>query len=61
MAIFCRNLKKITKHFADFLLKFLDLSGAKDCISSRSRKMLKNEYLVAKIGLDTAENEPSKV
>ena len=22
--------------------------------------MLKNEYLVAKIGLDTAENEPSK-
>ena len=47
--------------FADVLLKFGDLSGAKDCISSRSRKMLKNEYLVAKIGLDTAENEPSKV
>jgi len=23
--------------------------------------MLKNEYLVAKIGVDTAENEPSKV
>ena len=29
-----------------------------DC---RSRKMLKNECLVAKIGVDTAENEPSKV
>ena len=23
--------------------------------------MLKNDYLVAKIGVDTAENEPSKV
>ena len=36
-------------------------SGAKVCHSSRSRKMLQNEYLVAKIGFDTAENEPSKV
>ena len=30
----------------------------RDC---RSRKMRKNECLVAKIGLDTEENEPSKV
>ena len=29
--------------------------------SSRARKMLKNESLVAKIGVDTAGNEPSKV
>ena len=38
-------------------------SGAKVCHSSRSRKLLQNEYLlvVAKIGFDTAENEPSKV
>ena len=27
----------------------------------RSRKMLKNAYLDAKIGVDTEENEPSKV
>ena len=27
----------------------------------RSRKMLKNAYLDAKIGFDTEENEPSKV
>ena len=27
----------------------------------RSRKMLKNEYLDAKIGFDTRENEPSKL
>ena len=29
--------------------------------ASRSRQELSNEYLVAKIGVDTAENEPSKV
>ena len=27
----------------------------------RSRRELSNEYLLAKIGFDTAENEPSKV
>ena len=32
-------------------------SGAKVCVSCRSRKMLKNEYLDAKIGFDTDENE----
>ena len=29
--------------------------------SDRSRKILKNEYSLAKFGVDTAENEPSKV
>ena len=29
--------------------------------ASRSRQELSNEYLVAKIGVDIAENEPSKV
>ena len=33
-------------------------SGAKDCKSCRSRKMLQNAYLDAKIGFDTEENEP---
>ena len=31
------------------------------CKSCRSRKMLQNDYLVAKIGVDTAEREPSEV
>ena len=35
-------------------------SGAKVCKSCRSWKMLQNDYLVAKIGVDTAENEPRK-
>ena len=43
------------------VLKFWLWSGAKVCKSCRSRKMLKDEYLGAKIGLDTEENEPSKV
>ena len=43
------------------MLKFWDLSGAKDCKSCRSRKTLQNDYLVAIVAVDTAENEPSKV
>ena len=49
------------KKFDDFLLKFWSLSGAKVCESCRSRQELSNEYLLAKIGVDTAENEPLKV
>ena len=45
------------KIVTSFLLKFWVLSGAKVDESYRSRKMLQNEYLVAKIGGDTAENE----
>ena len=43
------------------MLKFWDLSGAKDCKSCRSRKTLQNDYLVAIVAVHTAENEPSKV
>ena len=39
-------------------LKYWGLSGAKACKSCRSRQELSNEYLLAKIGFDTAENEP---
>ena len=35
--------------------------GAKVCESCRARKMLKNAYLDAKIGFDTAENELSEI
>ena len=34
---------------------------AKVCKSCRSRQELSNEYLLAKIGVDTAENEPLEV
>ena len=36
-------------------------SGAKVCTSRRSRQVLSNEYLLAKFGVDTAENGPLKV
>ena len=50
---FLQNFAKIKKNWVR--------SGAKDWKSCRSQKTLKNEYLVAKFGFDTAENEPSKV
>ena len=49
------------KNVDDFWLNFLDLSGAKVCKSCRSRQELSNEYLLAKFGVDTEENEPYKV
>ena len=55
-----KNIRKFSAYFPDFLKKFAFRSGAKVCESCRSRKMLKNDYLVAKIGVDTAENEPFK-
>ena len=48
------NAKKIDEN----LLKYWGLSGAKACKSCRSRQELSNEYLLAKFGFDTAENEP---
>ena len=39
---------------ADFRIQ----SGAKVYKFCRSRKMQKNDYLLAKFGVDTAENEP---
>ena len=42
-----------------FMVFLLDSKGAKACKSCRSRQELSNEYLLAKIGFDTAENEPS--
>ena len=52
------SLKFVTKFQ---ILLFFFVGGAKECQSCRSRKMLKNGYLLAKIGADTAENEPLKV
>ena len=42
-------------------MKCWGLNGAKACKSDRSRQELSNECSLAKIGFDTAENEPRKV
>ena len=46
---------------AAFLLKNCDWSGAKECESCRSRKMLKNAPTLAIVAVHTEENEPPKV
>ena len=49
-----------TKNLDAFLLKFRDPSGAKDCKSCRSRKMLKNAPTSAIVAVHPEENEPPK-
>ena len=49
------------KFSRSFLLKILDLSGAKVCKSFRSRKMLQNAPTLATVAVHTDENEPSRV
>ena len=55
------SIFNFAKSVHDFWPKNWVWSGAKVCQSCRSRKMLQNEYLLAKFGFDTAENEPLKV
>ena len=53
--------KIITKIFNEILQNF-EIRAAPNCENLVDlEKMLKNDYLLAKIGADTAENEPSKV
>ena len=52
---------KFSENYRQNFAEFCVWSGAKVFESCRSRKMLQNAYLDAKIGFDTAENEPSKV
>ena len=57
-----QNVLKMFKNVDEHLFKFWIWSGAKVCKSWRYlEKMLQNDYLDAKIGLDTAERAPSKV
>ena len=58
---FCKFLPKNARQFDENFLKYLGLTGAKACKSCRSRQELSNEYLLAKLGVDTEENEPCKV
>ena len=37
------------------------IGSQEECGICRSRQELSNEYLIVKIGVDTAENEPSKI
>ena len=63
-----KKLKKIgnsiiqsRKNVDDFWLKFWDWRTVQRSALCRSRRELSNEYLLAKIGVDTAENEPLEV
>ena len=49
------------KNVDDFWLNFWDWRTVRRSALCRSRQELSNEYLLAKIGVDTAENEPCKV
>ena len=51
---FWANIQKLTNWSTHFGVE----SGTKVCKSCRSRKMLNNDFLVAKIGVDTAEKSP---
>ena len=54
--IFAKKCEKFWRNF----LKYWGLRGAKACKYCRSRQELSNEYLLAKFGVDTEENEPQK-
>ena len=54
-----KKKKSSTKICEDFELRAV--KGWGNLVACRSRKTLQNEYLDAKIGVDTAENEPSEV
>ena len=53
--------ENVTNICDENLLNCRGRRGAKEYKSCRSRQELSNEYLLAKIGFDTAENEPLKV
>ena len=63
---FCKILQNLEKslNFDEKMKKSANFEFAavqRNVESDRSRKILKNEYSLAKFGVDTAENEPSKV
>ena len=60
-ANFSGDVHKIWETFDENFLKFFEWSGAKECQSNRSRQELSNEYFIANIGFDRAENETLQV
>ena len=62
LTMFFENLWQLSDTIRDEnLLNCWCRRGAKECKSDKSRQELPNEYLLAKFGYDTAENEPCKV
>ena len=61
----CEILGEKSKKNQQFLTKILRLESGEKAVQRsvlcRSRRELSNEYLLAKFGFDTAENEPCKV
>ena len=59
---FCGNSNKNSKEFDDFC-EYFELGAVRRFVYlvDLEKCQKKNEYLVAKIGFDTEENEPSKV
>ena len=55
------NVVLMLKNTDDFFAVILRSERCKVCNSCRSRQELPHEYLLAKFGFDTAENEPLKV
>ena len=58
--MFCIFLKNFWLMFCK-ILRVERCNSVYSSTSRRSRKMLQNEYLVAKFGFDTAKNEPRQV
>ena len=61
LKILAKFFEKTQKNSRSFLLKIWDLSGAKECKSCRSRKMLQNAPFLAIVAVHTDENEPLKI
>ena len=58
---FAKFAQKINKIFDEILINFRIRSGAKECRSCRSRKMLQNAPTNAIVAVHTEENEPPKL
>ena len=54
-------MRKNNRKFSEFSLNFVFRAVQKNAVLVDLEKQLQNEYLVAKIGFDPAENEPDKV
>ena len=54
-------LQKLGNISAKHLTKIWDWNAVRRSVLCRSRRELSNDYLLAKFGFDTEENEPSKV
>ena len=60
--IFCRNSSKNAKKSLTNFCEDFEFGAVRRCANLVDlAKCLNNEYLVANIGFDTEENEPSKV